>query len=421
VIGDATVESGAPNPANGCEVCDPIASTTDWSPAVDETPCADDFGRVCCASICCPQGQCCTAGKCGPCRCTIGDQEFLDGDFNPANDCEVCRPALDAGGWSRVTDNAPCGNDPDRVCCQGACCADGSCCHSLDSPEATCGPEPCHCTIGEDEIAEGDLNPMNPCERCDPTVDPTDWTPLPDNSPCGENGDRVCCLGTCCESGECCTLNVCGLCGCLIEGQGVADGAFKPGNECLVCDPVQDPFNWSPVADDSSCGAAGNQVCCAGVCCGLRRCCRPDGVCDIEFCGLIDPCEHLDACGCTIDGVFVPNLTLKPGNPCERCNVSQSTTDWSPNGFAGCGLTGQQFCNGSGVCCPLGICPDLNQPGGCGDFCDAVCVIGGVLFHQGDHNPSEACQVCSPLFSQTSWTTICSTDCCAALPCGHCP
>jgi hypothetical protein len=403
VIEGVPHEAGVTNPDNGCEVCDPIASTTAWSPAVDETVCADDFGQVCCAGECCAERECCIEGACGPCRCTIGEVEYIDGDHNPENDCEVCNPAIDPSGWSLVSDNAPCGDDPDRVCCRGVCCAEDTCCHSL---EETCGPEPCHCTIGDAELAEGDVNPEKECEHCDPTEDPGDWTPRSDDSPCGATGDQVCCVGTCCAPGDCCTLGVCGFCGCQIEGESVDEGAVNPANPCQVCDPVQDQFSWSPVADDTSCGLV--QVCCNGTCCGLNECCGVGGSCE-ECIG-----------DCIIGGVSYNAGQENPNNPCEVCDPSRSRTEWSPKpDNSACGENEDQLCC-DGVCCNPGWCcidgrcdielcndPCIQDPESC------VCEIDGATYPNGTVNPNNECQYCAWHFTSTSWTNVRDDE-----PCG---
>jgi hypothetical protein len=431
VIEGIVFEAGVTNPANGCEVCDPLVSTTAWSPAIDESPCADAFGQICCGGICCPEGQCCQPEDrtCGPCRCTIDEVEYIDGDHNPVNDCEVCTPALDPSGWSLVPDNLACGDDPDRVCCRGVCCADGDCCHIIDG---LCGPEPCHCTIGEEEIAEGEPNPANECERCDPTEDPSDWSPLPDDSPCGESGTQVCCLGTCCAPGNCCTLGVCGLCGCLVDGVNRAEFAINPDNECEWCDPALDPFAWSPRSDEP-CGDG--QVCCGGVCCQPGWCCGPNGICDIEFCG--DPCfQNPESCVCEIDGVSYPNGTVNPTNACQVCSWHASPTSWSNvRDDAPCGPSGEQYCC-QGVCCAAGECctNDGNCATGGASVCDG-CDIDGRFYPIAMVNPANECEFCAPRFSTTAWSprdnhatcgdgherNCCDGICCAAGLCCTAP
>jgi hypothetical protein len=423
VVDGLTIEAGVTNPANGCEVCDPLVSTTAWSPAVDESPCADAFGQVCCAGLCCPRGQCCVAGTCGPCRCTIGQVEFVAGDRNPANGCEVCTPALTATDWSLVPDNEPCGDDPDLVCCRGVCCTDGNCCHSS---EGTCGPEPCLCTIGEEEIAEGEINPENECQHCDPTANPNDWAPVDDDSPCGPNGDQVCCAGECCLPGDCCALGTCQPCGCRIEGQSFAEGQVNPDNECEVCDPAVSTTDWSPHSEPTRC-AFNEGRCCGRECC-FAQCC-PEGAC----CASSAVCGECGGDECTIDGVTFPSGAVNPASACETCNPFFSTVTWTvqPDDEF-CGPDGTQFCC-NGVCCVQGACCNddrICEIGG-GFVCEESCLIDGQFFPRSFVNPANPCQECDPFDSTNDWSprlnlfqcgddlrqTCCNGDCCAPGTC----
>lgn len=518
-IGDGTFAEFAINPDNECEWCDPVLDRFVWSPRSDE-PCGESGEQVCCGGVCCASGQCCSlAGACAACPCQIGDQFFDNGVANPENACEVCDSASDRFAWSAVDDDTPCGDAGDQKCCSGICCPSGTCCiHGVCSS--------CVCTIGEDTFDPFVPNPTNVCEQCDPTLDPFNWTPDPEDPPCGENGDQRCCNGVCCPLGACCTTPdlVCEQCRCVIDGKEYEDRSLNPQNECEICDIALDPLAWTPMSEEAFCGPAGNQVCCSGTCCPLGEHCSLAGACGPsapgctidgvfyldgvrnpnDFCqvcnkdyptqwsprlfpdcpppctiggvlfayGAVNPdnacqecrggsswsasdalvcgaaldqlccdgacCAAGECCtaagicgmeectpeGCTIDGAQFANGTLNPANPCQVCDEAVSKTSWSPSGFGSCGPNGDQFCAG-GVCCDLGICPN---GGVCGDFCDAVCVIDGILYHNGDRNPAIQCQACAASISHTSWTQVGANlycdpvaqtgACCGAICCG---
>ncbi|HEY7031957.1 MAG TPA: hypothetical protein VH482_11540, partial [Thermomicrobiales bacterium] len=403
-IGDQDVAEFAINPDNVCEWCDPVLDQFSWSPRSDES-CGDNGDQTCCSGVCCDPGLCCDlSGACAPCPCEIDGVTYVAGASNPDNPCEICDSLSDRNAWSDAAANTPCGANGDQFCCAGACCPDGECCHFLDG---ACGPEPCHCTIGDDEVAEGDFNPDNECELCDPTEDPLDWTPLAGDAPCGANGDQVCCEGICCDSGLCCTLGLCGPCGCQIGGKSYGEGAVNPDNPCQVCDPVLDQFSWSPAADDTSCGTI--QVCCGGTCCGPN-----------ERCGLGGSCEQSNN-GCAIGGVTYPAGMENPTNSCAVCDPSQSRTDWSPvPDNTACGANGDQICC-NGVCCRRGMCctgghcdvefchdPCVQDPDSC------QCVIEGTTYANGTVNPNNPCQYCEWHNSPSSWTNVRDDSPCGA-------
>ena len=431
---------GAHNPENLCEYCQvgmgPVV--TAWTVNSDNDLCGPNNDRICCNGVCLRPGLCCNAdgnrvsGECNPEGCTIDGIEYAEGDHpSPDNTCAVCTTA-DPENWTLLPDDAPCGDTQNQVCCGGACCGPDECCN----PDGTCGA--CGCTIEEIVHADGAPNPNNPCEVCDPALNPTAWSPS-DAQFCGEAGDRACCNGACCSPGECCNLTTgqCGTCtpGCTIDGTFYADGTrnptefcevcnaayptqwsprvnpdcpppctidgalvaygtTNPANPCEQCDGGLSPTSWSP-SDALFCDEAGDRACCNGACCNPGECCKADGICGTDSCVPE---------GCTIDGAQYANGTVNPDNACQVCDETASKTTWSPNGFGSCGPNQDQFC-ANGVCCALGICPDLGA-GGCGDYCDAVCVIGGTLYHDGDRNPANGCEVCASHADHTAWSLV---------------
>lgn len=431
------------NPANECQHCNPGLDPLAWSPMSEEATCGEAGGQVCCVGECCAVGHCCTeAGVCEACRCEIGDQQFEDQAVNPDNACEYCSLADSTEAWTPTPDYSVCSGPLDavnRYCCRGTCCQERECC----LPDGTCGR--CVCTIDAVEYEEGAKNPANDCQFCSPTEDNTAWTLVPEGDICGANLDQTCCAGVCggCEAG--CTIDgvhyndgqvnpngghfSCEACNedypdvwsprfhpdcpppCTIDGVLIPYGTINPTNACEHCDGRS---TWSP-SDAVTCGEARDRACCNGVCCDPGECCTAEGICGSGSC---------EPEGCTIDGGQYANGTVNPNNPCQVCDEAASKTSWSSNGFGGCGPTGEQFCAG-GVCCDLGICPNGDV---CGDFCDAVCAIGRVLYHTNDRNPANGCEQCAPSVSHTSWTLVAPNfycdpvaqqgSCCAGTCCG---
>ncbi len=387
----------------------------------------------------------CTNGICTAVRCEIDGVPQPFGR-NPANSCEYCVPSRDPNvpdAWQPfpVGFNCPdefeataclttvgtCNADAEcvptpepnntlcgvgRTCCGGDCCTETQCCTAAGVCEE-CGP---HCVIETVTYAALDGHPDGLCLFCDPISDFSFWTGAPDTFPCGPNLDQACCGGDCLPPGEeCCGTGAGnredGTCepsepGCTIDTVAYAAGAPNPANDCQVCDPDADSTGWTTRENNEICGSNGDRVCCDGSCCTGRGCCSPfgDGECSIEYCGFTDPCDGLDPCGCTIGGAFYANGEPDPGNVCQYCEIATSTTAWTPVSIAMCGPNQNQFCSG-GVCCDLGICPDL-ATNTCGDYCSDVCAIGGTLYYNGDRSPANACEQCASHTDHTAWTLV---------------
>jgi len=121
-------------------------------------------------------------------------------------------------------------------------------------------------------------------------------------------------------------------------------------------------------------------------------------------------CDHPLAAGkCLIDGICYLPGDLRPGNTCEECNPSLSTTAWSvkPNGSAcndgnACTGTGRP---GIGIdTCTSGTCSGLTDPE-CNDDCDfAVPAIVGVnLSNNSSAGPDDGEASCQPLSNHDIW------------------
>lgn len=411
-IDDIEYGPGHRNPENDCQFCDPDQNKDGWTVGNDHLACGENSDQFCCAGACCPAGECCHSleGTCGaePCSCAITEGNatitYPEGTINLENRCEVCDPSESATGWSPRPDLVDCSGAPGPKsghCCQGVCCDNASenCCLS----NGTCGT--CVCTIDDQEFAAAVSNPANNCQVCIPYENHTGWTTLDNGTGCGATLEQVCCSGICCQTGQCCNgeSGVCESCGCEIEAVFYGAGTSKPDNDCEICDPSVSATSWSPAPDHAHCGD--QQVCCNGACCPGGECCRTGfSFCSIEWCGLTDPCDYVDPCGCTIDGVFYPHETVNPGNECQWCHAYFSTTSWSSRGdFAGCGPNEDRYCCND-ICCELGACchdADACEFGS--PYCKG-CVITGRFYRHLQRNPNNPCELCNADLDPAFWS-----------------
>ncbi len=472
LIDNSPVDSYTGHPTNDCLWCDPDVNENDWSPVPDQGICGGVAGRVCCNGECCAPDECCNGVACEFCgpHCRIGGEDIDAGTSNPLNACEVCDPGRDVANWSIADNDTACGPTGGQVCCNGECCPDNQCCNGNDG----CGA--CFCQIGLVLVPDGTFNSQNVCQVCDYDRNPSDWSPRFEAAPCGDNLDRECCLGVCCPSGECCQLGECAPCPCEIGNETVDPGEFNRSNSCQYCDPDIDRFNWTTLGDDEQCDGLPNQVCCGGICCPPGECCV-DGQCV--------------TCPCLIGDDEVVAGTINDFNSCQICDPARNLTDWSPvdEGTA-CGPEEGQTCC-SGECCAAGECCILDACGPClctigtetfnqddrntvvdcqvcdarrdpfgwseaeddepclpeselvccsGQCCaenqccddgqcgDCVCTIGEATIPNGDHNPANDCEVCSPRENPEGWTVepdgaacgpLLSQECCSGQCCAE--
>jgi hypothetical protein len=251
-IGGACFETGAQNPANGCEECQ-SGSPGEWT-VDDANECED--GEACTTADSCSGGRCagtayscddgleCTTDGCdgaGGCEnapvagaCAVGGACYAAGDPNPANVCEVCDPALDQTGFSPDPANDCDDADPctrDEGCGTGRCtntaysCTDGLTC----TTDVCDGAGGCSypvalgaCLIGGVCRVQGEANAQNVCEECDPAASTALWTVDAANAP----SDGIDCTVDSCAGGSvthvaddasCGGGNVCAVCagGCV--------------------------------------------------------------------------------------------------------------------------------------------------------------------------------------------------------------
>ena len=268
-----------------CRRCYPSVNQYEFTPEHDDVPCSD--GSNCSSFNSCLDGYChsfynrcsdelyCTIDHCednGGCshylvfnHCLINGQCYLKGDVNPENSCQQCNPFENQHEWT---------NNDELACSDGISCTRNDHCSSgtcLSTPYECddwisctlniCREDDCwypiddeHCIINNECIAEGTINPSNPCQSCIPAISKTSWS-NEDSLNCNDGDsctrDDHCSSGTClgtnyeCSDGLSCTLDVCsgnGTCmyilqesKCLINGVCYNRYDDNQGNPCQVC------------------------------------------------------------------------------------------------------------------------------------------------------------------------------------------
>ena len=148
------------------------------------------------------------------------------------------------------------------------------------------------CVVSGSAYANGTLAPGKPCQICDASVNSAAFTALADGTACG--------TGLVCGAGECAPQ-------CDVGGTLYAPGAAAPGSPCQVCTPSVSTSAFTAASDGTSCGTGAS---CAG------------GACVAQ---------------CDIGGTPVKAGTADPGNACQACDPTKSTTAYSPTNGATCG------------------------------------------------------------------------------------
>ena len=271
-IGDACYEADETAPNNVCQVCLPSASTTSWS-AVSK-PCDDGvsctYGDTCSGFSCvgtwysCSDGKSCTADICTgdsdclyllvPTACLIGDTCYEQGDVNPGNPCETCDAADTPNGWTAAEEATPC--DDGLPCTSDDSCTNGQCfgaslCTPLPCESIVCETSdgcsveltPGSCNIDGVCFSDGDKNPENVCQSCQPSVSTTAWTSA--NGICND-GDP-CTTPDTCVDGVCTGTVKADFTACPVEST-VANGICDAGQ----CNEVQENFTATSLDDGAT-------------------------------------------------------------------------------------------------------------------------------------------------------------------------
>ncbi|NUN12113.1 MAG: right-handed parallel beta-helix repeat-containing protein [Myxococcales bacterium] len=329
-------------------------------------------------------------------------------------------------------------------------------------------------------------NPENLCLLCKPTTTQTAWSTVATGTACDADGNGCttgdsCAAGVCivgpaadCNDGLTCTSDLCVsespssfTCDhpvlnktCFIDGVCWAANDPNPSNDCQVCKSSVAKTAWTAKEDTTSCDADGsgcthNDTCQGGQCiAGAAPNCADGLSCTTDACVSTTAntyqCTHAaNPTQCLIDGVCWAGGAGNPDNPCLQCNAATSISAWTAktNGTAcdadtnGCTVGDQ--CQ-TGVCTP-GAAPNCNDNKACtADSCTSTgattfvcnniilpdrCLIGTTCRTDGVANPSNPCQECAPLLSQTQWSPkpngtaceltqgFCTVDTCVAGSC----
>ncbi len=323
-IGNQLFAAGTVNPADSCQVCTPMTTTTSWTASATN-------GASCGPGLVCSTGSC-VAG------CYVSGTLYSSGTANPGNPCQVCTPSSSTTAWSNLADGTSCtGGD---VCGGGVCLAD--------------------CYIGGALYTPGAANPANACQVCMPPSS-GNWVDQPD--------------GTSCAPGELCSAGSC-VAQCFIAGSWYGAGVANPADACQACVPSMATTGWSTAPDGTSCNdddaCTQTDTCQAGTCTGSNP----------VVCAALDSCHVAGTCD-TTTGVCsnptVANGTTCTGGVCQGglCNNINLCTKVT--------CTAQDQCHVAGTCAPAtGICSNPtvangtpcndNNPDTSNDMCTAgVC------------------------------------------------
>ena len=129
--------SGAVNPSNPCQSCQPGTGTTAWSTLASGTSCGS--GDVC-------NGTSCVSD------CYVGGTFYTTGQANPTNVCQTCLPVASTTAWSSVADGLPCAGA--GTCTAGTCVAPTSC-SAGGNGLTNCGPSDSDNCCTSQDVAGG--------------------------------------------------------------------------------------------------------------------------------------------------------------------------------------------------------------------------------------------------------------------------
>ena len=211
-IGGECFVDGDAEPNNPCHVCDAAANATGWtntSAACDDgDPCTQK--DTCAAGVCsgapytCDDGLGCTDDFCdgaGGCEhplqqntCLIGGKSpmcYAEGEPNPSNECQYCRPSASTTAWTNQSDGTTCASDGKP--CTLDQCKQGSCSHSLDQGSG-------QCFISGVCYGDGYLRPGNDCMQC--AAPATSWSNVASGASCASDGES--CTTDACNGGGTC-------------------------------------------------------------------------------------------------------------------------------------------------------------------------------------------------------------------------
>jgi hypothetical protein len=338
---------------NGADACDGtgVCVTNIRSAG---TPCGDHSDTACdnpdtcnglglCVPNTEPNGLACSDGL----FCTVGER---------------CSTALCTGGTPK--------DCADLLTCTTDTCNEGAdrCDHVLQAGK---------CLIDGVCYLAGDLRPTNTCETCDPTQSGTSWTVLPNASLCN---DGNACTGTG-RPGigfDTCTGGVC---------SGLPD--VQCNDQCEFAVPVIVGVNTS---DNSSAGVDDGEASC-----------QPDSNHDVWF-KFTASCNGITFASTTGSALAPSNDTVL--SVYSKCPLNGGT-ELACDDDSGVGLqSALNFSTTIGTTYLLRVAGFENNKGPIVLNIRPVddCLIDGVCYGDGDHNPANECQACIPQVSSTQWS-----------------
>jgi hypothetical protein len=320
--------SGAVNPANACQTCQPGTADTAWSNSTNGASCGT--------------GQVCNSATCNS-GCWIDSALYGSGVAKPGNACQTCQPGVSTTAWTNITDGLGCGSG--EVCSGGTCgdcvpgttqCKDAStqqvcqasrtwrdntlvCSFECNSSSGTCYPQCTPNTFGcststqpQQCNASGTWQNLTGCSAGMECVAGSGKCLKSNGQSCGGAAE---CAGNVCKNGFCCSSACTGLCqSCGLSG---FEGTCKALPDATTCFP--------PNAKTAACQA---------------------GKCGVSSCNLMHEGRYLDCDGDGENGCETNNFA---NTSCGACGRNCATICGTSCPSAGC-AQGQCICASTGLC-----------------------------------------------------------------------
>lgn len=306
-------------------------------------------------------------------NCFINGEFYDDGEQNPDNECEHCDASTSTSSWSADTDkdgdsctpSDQCIDASTATCNSGSCtgqmknCDDGLSCttDSCDSSTGCVYTVDTGCAIDGTCYADGDVNPNNECEHCDPSVDTKSWSPKSQGASCS-NG-KFCTVDDVCDGAGNCTAGPDRDCSDVIGVNNECADDVRCNDTVDQCEPISPKNSGNSCDDGNACTTS--ETCSNGLCSGSRvECSDPCAECDPET-GSCD-LEKDDGTSCDSDD-DVCTVEACQGGSCTQ-EDTEDCDDGNP-----CTQSGEMMCDAEDGCpSPL---PPEPQGTACGDpMCD---------------------------------------------------
>jgi len=336
-----------------CQVCDPEADATEWSPAAGscgkENSCVDH--RTCEDGLCVDiETPFCSTSQDPPCQETVCDADLDECVLQPLVDGTLC----DDGNGCTEGDSCL-----EGVCSPGALTCDclvNEDCAVFEDEDLCNGTLVCAedntCLLDAETVVQCEADTGNECtvNECAPETGVCAPVPVSNGSDCDDGlvctEDDACQEGECvgnqvdCDDGNVCTNDICDPddgCKHLVNILPCEDGNpctsndmcntgqcvgglptdCDNGNECTsdTCDPlsgcVHDPLE-GPCSDGNECTKS--DKCVAGECTGSAQYCDDNEPCTIDSCDPEEGCVFMPTEDCD-DVTVAPVYTLVDHNP----------------------------------------------------------------------------------------------------------